>query len=292
MRLAPDFLRCQFAFCPNLFPMKTPILVTGCILSIAASVWCMKQSPADRAAGTFSAAIPTFSPERKDISAGATASTENFQSSRDTTLAKPVAAAAPTHEPVHYAMTQAAPTSQNPAPNSVTPAATYMTSSLPRQNTPIPANKLPGQPATSSSSSSGTRGAIPNSSISNSADATSPGGNSAGAPLSKATTAAPGPDAGALELDPGVPAPAALMAAPQGNVSPTVAAAQQQLADSFVQNVNDALSQPAAGSSDDAASQIYYDSLTTANEQYRALYGDAAYNQNTMQATLEAQAGK
>jgi len=100
-----------------------------------------------------------------------------------------------------------------------------------------------------------------------------------------------GTEPATLELDPGVPVPAALLPAEGESQSPTVAAAQQQIADSFVQEVDNALSQPETANSDEAASEAYYDSLTSANELYRALYGDQAYNNRTMQATLESQAG-
>lgn len=95
-----------------------------------------------------------------------------------------------------------------------------------------------------------------------------------------------------MELDPGVPVPAALLEPEAGSQSPTVAAAQQQIADSFVQQVENALNQPESPAGDAAVNETYYDSLTQANELYRALYGDQAYNQKTMQATLEAKTGK
>ena len=85
--------------------------------------------------------------------------------------------------------------------------------------------------------------------------------------------------------------PAALLPTEGGSQPPTVAAAQQQIADSFVQSVDNALSQPATANNDAAANQAYYDSLASANEQYRALYGDEAFNQKTMQASLEALSG-
>jgi hypothetical protein len=94
---------------------------------------------------------------------------------------------------------------------------------------------------------------------------------------------------GAIELDPGVPAPVALMPS-QENQSPIAAAAQQQLADSFVQEVNAALCQP--GTTDAAASDSYFNALDKSNEQFRSLYGNEAYNSAGMQATLEAQTGK
>jgi len=87
-----------------------------------------------------------------------------------------------------------------------------------------------------------------------------------------------------------VPVPAALVA-PEGNQTPAAAAAQQQIADSFVQAVDATLSDPATSNNDAAVNEAYYDSLTRANELYRALYGDEAYNRQTMKATLEATSG-
>lgn len=105
---------------------------------------------------------------------------------------------------------------------------------------------------------------------------------------SSAGSALSGAETSILELDPGVPVPAALLPSEGESDSPTVAAAQQQIADTFVQEVDNALSQPETPTSDIAVNDAYYDSLNAADEQYRALYGDAAYNQKTMQATMEA----
>jgi hypothetical protein len=91
-----------------------------------------------------------------------------------------------------------------------------------------------------------------------------------------------------LVLDPGIPVAAAL-ATPQGNPSPVAAAALQHLADSFVQDANAALNQ--SGITDAAASDSYYRSLDKANEQYRAIYGDAAYNTAGMQVAIDANTG-
>jgi len=91
-----------------------------------------------------------------------------------------------------------------------------------------------------------------------------------------------------LEVEPGVPVPAALLEPEAGNQSPTVAAAQQQIADSFVQEVDNALGQPESPAGAAAVNKRYFDALTQANEQYRALYGDQAYNHQTMKAILEA----
>ena len=122
----------------------------------------------------------------------------------------------------------------------------------------------------------------------------SPGGAQLSIPastsLSSSAPSAAGPVT--LELDPGVPVPAALLPAAEENRSPTVAAAQEQIADSFVREVDEALSQPETPAGNAAVNDAYYDALTRANELYRALHGDEAYNKKTMQATLEAQTGK
>lgn len=95
-----------------------------------------------------------------------------------------------------------------------------------------------------------------------------------------------------LEVDPGVPLPAAMLPADEESQSPVVAAAQQQISDSFAQEVDNALSDPETANSDSAVNEAYFESLNAANEQYRALYGEAAYNHKTMQASLEALIGK
>jgi hypothetical protein len=113
-----------------------------------------------------------------------------------------------------------------------------------------------------------------------------------GAPSSNGNTAAfssGNPTLPVLELEPGVPVPAALLQ-PEGGSQPSpVAAAQQQITDDFLQEVDEALAQPETVNSDDAVNESYYDSLAYADERYRALYGQEAYNSETMRATLEAQ---
>jgi hypothetical protein len=91
-----------------------------------------------------------------------------------------------------------------------------------------------------------------------------------------------------LELDPGVPVPTALLPA-EASLPPAAAAAQQQLADSFIQEVNALVAQP--GTNDAAASDAYFNSLSKSNEQYRALYGDDAYNHAVIQTALDAKGG-
>jgi hypothetical protein len=91
-----------------------------------------------------------------------------------------------------------------------------------------------------------------------------------------------------LELAPGVPVPAALLPAEEETSSPIVAEAQERIADSFVQDLQNVLADPLSAPSDARVNDTYFKSLNNANEQYRALYGDAAFNQKTMQATMEA----
>lgn len=97
-----------------------------------------------------------------------------------------------------------------------------------------------------------------------------------------------GSDSMELELAPGVPVPAALLPAEEETSSPIVAEAQERIVDSFVQDLQNVLADPLSAPSDGKVNDTYFNSLNNANEQYRALYGDAAFNQKTMQATMEA----
>jgi hypothetical protein len=91
-----------------------------------------------------------------------------------------------------------------------------------------------------------------------------------------------------LELAPGVAVPAALLPAEEESSSSIVAKAQERIVDSFVQDLQNVLADPLSAPSDAQVNDTYFNSLNKANEQYRALYGDAAFNQKTMQATMEA----
>ncbi|NDG70309.1 MAG: hypothetical protein EBY32_03205 [Proteobacteria bacterium] len=91
-----------------------------------------------------------------------------------------------------------------------------------------------------------------------------------------------------LELAPGVAVPAALLPTEEERPSPIVAEAQERIVDSFVQDLQNVLADPLSAPSDAKVNDTYLKSLNNANEQYRALYGDAAFNQKTMQATMEA----
>ena len=91
------------------------------------------------------------------------------------------------------------------------------------------------------------------------------------------------------ELDPGVAVPAALLTPTKNDQSPIVAAAQEQLADSFVQEVDNFLTQPTTANDDAAVNNSYKDSLIRANEQYRSLFGEEPFTRETLRATVEAQ---
>ena len=93
---------------------------------------------------------------------------------------------------------------------------------------------------------------------------------------------------GALEVDLGVPLPAAFFSSPNTQESSAVAAARQQLADSFVQDVNAAISQPAT--TDATASDAYYKAKNRSDELYRSLFGVDAYNRAGIQSAIDAMA--
>lgn len=168
---------------------------------------------------------------------------------------------------------------------------TVWTTPSTRQAAPATPSRAAAGPARQPSSIP-QRAAIP-APVASRAQSSAPGGFNASKQASQSVNpiSSAGTEPVTLELDPGVPVPVALLPAEGESPSPTVAAAQQQIADSFVQEVNNALAQPDTANSDEATSEAYYDSLTNANELYRALYGDQAYNNKTMQATMEAQAG-
>lgn len=93
-----------------------------------------------------------------------------------------------------------------------------------------------------------------------------------------------------VELEPGVPIPAALVE-PQGQLPPAAEAARQQVADSFVEDVEESVSAPGLEGDDVGARKKYDEAVSRSNEQYRALYGDAAYNQQGIRAAMETQTG-
>ena len=227
--------------------MKIPILVAGCVLALAVSVWCVRPSIGNRSAETLPGS-PTVD------SAAVVASPHSPEPSVSNNM------------PVSSRNVSAA-----------VQAAQYTLSSAPVL--------APENPASSHESRQGTSNRSSVESTPSVTSSTSP----STAVSSNANSAIPNADPGAIELEPGVPAPAALMP-PEESLPLTVAVAHQHLADSFVQDVNAAINQP--GTSDAAASDIYDKSLSSANEQYRALFGDAAYNSASIKAGIDAQAGR
>jgi len=241
--------------------MKISLFAIAGVLVLAVSAWCVKHSMVTRAVETAivsqSANLASGTGELNDAAA------ENLPPSRNATVENSAPAAVSKPAPIHYGMTQKTlPASQST--HSSTPVRNPAGSYESQRSSPPVAARSPSQQATAAST-----GELPQNAISSNV-------NSAAS------------DPVTLELDPGVPAPAALMP-PPGGQSPAAAAAQRQLADSFVRDANAAINQP--GTSDAAATQSYYSALDLANEQYRALYGDAAYNQQSMKATVEAQGG-
>ena len=241
--------------------MKTPLIAMACVIALALTAWCVKHSTDTRA--VEAAVAPQIAEPASGAVAQEAAPTENLLPSRNTPAQKAASAAVPSPAPVHYGMTQETlPASQSTL--SSTPRNPTRAYESHRSSPPV-ASRSPERPATPAST-----GMIPQTAVSSN-------GNFAAS------------EPGAIELDPGVPAPVALMPS-QENQSPIAAAAQQQLADSFVQEVNAALSQP--GTTEAAASDSYFNALEKSNEQFRALYGNEAYNSVGMQAALEAQTGK
>jgi hypothetical protein len=242
--------------------MKIPILVAGCVLALAMSVWWVKHSIGSRAAETMS----TSGTAEFATTKGAPHDEDSPVRDLAVSLRTPGAGAPAKNIPPLLPRQQTAPQAaqytldsprvlapQNPVSSHETRQHTSNRSSV--EPTPSVARSTLALAAVSSNSNSETLNADP----------------------------------GAIELEPGVPAPAALMP-PEKSLPPMVAAAQQQLADSFVQDVNASPNQP--GMSDATASDIYDKSLSAANEQYRALFGDAAYNSANIKAGIDAQAGR
>jgi len=156
--------------------------------------------------------------------------------------------------------------------------------------TGVPPKALPGTQTTGGSTSATSTPNPPASSPSRVAysSAASTSAQLAGPTFSNGSSS--GADDSVLELDAGVPLPAALVT-PEENQTPAAAAAQQQIANSFVEAVDAALRDPATSNDDGAVNEAYFDSLTRSNERFRALYGDAAYNRQAMKATMEALSG-
>jgi len=253
----------------NRFFMKIPIHVAGYILVLAVSVWCVKAGLDIRCASSKVEIVGSMG----DPPVGGTALRCESQSLNGRDARSPCALPASSAPAVQQMVAPATRAGSEPGVHYGMAQEAMPTATRPTSSTPV----LP--PVSSQESRPSTSG-----------QPTYPAGHSTISSAAVSSSANPAAaDPGAFELDPGVPAPAALMP-PPGNQSPAAAAAQQQLADAFVQDVNAALNQP--GTTDAAASDSYFHSLDKANEQYRALYGNDAYNGASLQAGMDAQAGK
>lgn len=256
--------------------MKTPLFAILGLMVLTAAGWRIKsafESPADKPTSPIVSSAPGSGQPDHFLSAPEKPAVSIRESKTQATNKQPSFDVQNSAVPTAYvAGTSASSVQQASSPRST-------------QGSPTSGKSVPQTASQSSfySSSSAHAPTAASASAGSSIKTTAISSGTVVAP-SMAAAAEPAP----LELDPGVPVPAALLQ-PQENQPPTVAAAQQQLADSFVQDVNAALSQPATGNNDAAASQAYYDSLSTSNEQYRSLYGNDSYNSATMRAMLEAQ---
>jgi len=242
--------------------MKNQILATFCVLALAVSAWGVKilmESGSEKkptsSAHAKSAVIP---PEGKAPGRMTSFHNESGEGTRMSSSANSGSAENP-----QQTISSSQPTlSAKPVANPATPADFLQESGV--------------SPAVAAGSTPS-----PDRSVYVSTGTPPPAGTSPGGYYAPASNA----DPGVLEVDHGVPFPAAALPS-QGNQSPAAAAAQQQLANSFVQNVNAAVNQP--GITAAAASDSYYQALDLANEQFRALYGNEAYNAAVMKATLDA----
>ncbi|MCX6971646.1 MAG: hypothetical protein NTV93_16020 [Verrucomicrobia bacterium] len=88
-----------------------------------------------------------------------------------------------------------------------------------------------------------------------------------------------------LDLEDGVPLPIAALPS-NTPVTPAVAQSTESIADKFQKEVQDALASPSA--SDQTVSEAYWDAQERADQNYWVLYGDTAYNQQKINAQLEA----
>ena len=88
-----------------------------------------------------------------------------------------------------------------------------------------------------------------------------------------------------FELDPGVPLPAALMES-ESPLPPVLAAAKEGIAREFQRDVTDAVAQPDTPAP--VAGKTWPAAKAKADAQFRALFGDAAFNEWNMQAAREA----
>lgn len=94
-----------------------------------------------------------------------------------------------------------------------------------------------------------------------------------------------------LDLEPGVKVPAAVLDNNQP-LAPAQAKAKDLVTEQFADEIANASEQPTANKPSNAASDVseaaWLQARRKADERYRALLGDEAYNRATMQASLEA----
>lgn len=253
--------------------MKAPLLAISSVLALAVAGWGVKSALDGRRTADSSPKTAI----RKPNPAGLPATGD---SSADETKNRAVRASSRSPgNPVNqqsattHAGTLSAPVRQ-PGPAVVSPS--------PSVDMPTSAGSLPATLSQTSAVSPGGMQTLvsPLAGLSNTA-----------AGLSNENSSAPGAESSVLELEPGVSMPAALLD-PEGDESPAAVAARQQIADSFLEEVDNALTKPTTSNDDVAVNESYYDSLRRANEQYRTLFGDEAHNRETSRAALESQGEK
>lgn len=242
--------------------MKTSILATCGLVAIAGSAWCVRSA--------------FVGPQAKPIS--------RFSSTQ--------AGAASRKVPAPASTAQSLPIPQRKCEPVVIPPQTASAARVPRQAAAQGAS-APSQSA-SVPVASRTSASAPQGSASVKSPALRPplfsptGAQVLTAAPSIAGSPANNSEPLALELDPGVPVPAALLPV-QDSLPPAAAAARQQLADSFVRSVNASIAQP--GTNAATASDTYFNSLSKSDEQYRSLYGEEAFNRAVIQTALDANGG-
>ena len=248
----------QFAFQHQTIQlMKIPIFAACGVLALAVSVWCVRHSTGKNETST--AVRNAIFVTNSIASNGRAALPDNSALSPNTPSAGP----------------------SNPAPSEP-----QMTASAVSQNTAVPSLSL----NSSTSAAARTSGLRPPTSKESFAPPIAARDTTTSAlPAAAVYSNGQATEAAVLEVEPGVPVPASIVP-PAANLTPAAAAAQQQLADSIVQQVNSSLAQP--GATDATASQAYYKAVSNSNEQYRALYGNDAFNRAGVQATTDAQSGK
>lgn len=108
-------------------------------------------------------------------------------------------------------------------------------------------------------------------------------------PLEAPTVVQPARGPMILEVSPGVRLPAILMEADEV-LSPQAAAIKERIAEEFAQEIRDAVDPEKSEdpSKPEVAPDEFDPAVRRADERYRMFFGDAAYNQRTMQAAKQA----